>query len=142
MKNDIFYNEVLIDHNLHPLHKEELEDANLVLEGVNPSCGDEIIIQMKVKDNIIENAAFTGVGCAVSMASTDIMVDMIIGKEKDEALHLAELFLKMIRGEASRDEVEELDEAGVLQDISHMPSRVKCAVMCWHTAKQMLTDLS
>ena len=136
-----FYNEILIDHNLHPMNKRVLEDANMVLEGVNPSCGDDIIIQMLVEDDVIADAAFTGSGCAISQASADIMVDMILGKTKDEALHLAKLFLKMIKKEASPEEIEELEEAGALQDIAHMPARVKCAVLSWHTMEEMFVPL-
>ena len=138
MIGNTFYNEILTDHNLNPMHKHNLEDANLTLEGVNPSCGDDIIVELKVVDDIIEDAAFRGDGCAISQASADIMVDMVIGKSKDEAVRLADLFLKMIRGECTPMEIDELEEAGALQDISHMPARVKCAVLGWHTVKEML----
>ena len=113
MENKTFYNEVLIEHNQHPIHKEKLPDANLVLEGVNPSCGDDIILQLKVENDVIVDGAFEGSGCAISQASADIMLDMIIGREKEEALHLAELFLKMIQGKTTADEMDELEEAGV-----------------------------
>ena len=138
MEHNTFYNEILIDHNLHPLHKTTLENANLVLEGVNPSCGDDIIIQLRVENDTIVDGAFAGDGCAISQASADIMLDMVIGKSKEEALHLAELFLKMIRGECSDAEIDELEEAGALKDIAHMPARVKCAVLGWHTIQEML----
>ena len=139
MAHNTFYNEILIDHNMHPLHKRVLENANLVLEGVNPSCGDDIVIQLRVEEDIIVDGAFNGDGCAISQASADIMIDMVMGKHKDEAIHLADLFLKMIRGETTPEEVDELEEAGALQDIAHMPARVKCAVLGWHTVKEMLT---
>ena len=138
--SNTFYNEILIDHNLHPMHKEKLENANMILEGVNPSCGDDIVIQFYVEDDIIKDGAFEGDGCAISQASADIMIDMVIGKHKDEALHLAELFTKMIQGRASTEEIEELDEAGALQDISHMPARVKCAILGWHTMEEILAN--
>ena len=80
MENKTFYNEVLIEHNQHPIHKEKLPDANLVLEGVNPSCGDDIILQLKVENDVIVDGAFEGSGCAISQASADIMLDMIIGR--------------------------------------------------------------
>ena len=140
MSNNTFYNEVLIEHNQHPFHKGKLEDANLILEGVNPSCGDDIILQLKVEDDIIVDGAFTGDGCAISQASADIMLDLVIGKKKEEAIHLAELFLKMIQGKSTAAEIEELEEAGALQDIAHMPARVKCAVLGWHTMEEMLAD--
>ncbi len=138
MENKTFYNEVLIEHNQHPIHKEKLPDANLVLEGVNPSCGDDIILQLKVENDVIVDGAFEGSGCAISQASADIMLDMIIGQGKEEALHLAKLFLKMIQGKTTADEMDELEEAGVLADIAHMPARVKCAVLGWHTMEEML----
>ena len=87
---------------------------------------------------MIVDGAFEGSGCAISQASVDIMLDMIIGRGKEEALHLAELFLKMIQGKTTADELDELEEAGVLADIAHMPARVKCAVLGWHTMEEML----
>ena len=138
MPSNTFYNEILTDHNLHPGHKHDLPDANLVLEGVNPSCGDDIWLKLKVEDGRITDGAFVGDGCAISQASADIMLDMIIGRGKEEALHLAELFLKMIQGKTTADEMDELEEAGVLADIAHMPARVKCAVLGWHTMEEML----
>ena len=137
MERNTFYNEILIDHNLHPLHKQTLPDANMVLEGVNPSCGDDIVIQLRVEDDVIQDAAFAGSGCAISQASADIMIDMIIGRHKDQALHLCDLFVRMIKKDCTPEEIEELEEAGALQDIAHMPARVKCAVLGWHTVEEM-----
>ena len=71
MPSNTFYNEVLTDHNLHPGHKHDLPDANLVLEGVNPNCGDDIWLKLKVEDGTITDGAFVGDGCAVSQASAD-----------------------------------------------------------------------
>lgn len=87
---------------------------------------------------MIEDASFNGDGCAISQASADIMIGMIVGKTEAEALHLADLFLKMIKGTATSEELEELEEASALQDISHMPARVKCAVLGWHTLQEAL----
>ena len=80
MPSNTFYNEILTDHNLHPGHKHDLPDANLVLEGVNPSCGDDIWLKLKVEDGRITDGAFVGDGCAISHASADMMLDLIIGK--------------------------------------------------------------
>ncbi len=140
MENRTFYNEVLTEHNVHPAHKHPISDANLSLEGVNPSCGDDIILNLKVEDGVITAGAFEGDGCAISQASADMMLDLIIGKKKDEALRLSDIFLRMIRGSASEEEIEELEEAGVLQGISHMPARVKCAVLPWRTMDQIFKD--
>ena len=133
MPSNTFYNEILTDHNLHPGHKHDLPDADLVLEGVNPSCGDDIWLKLKVEDGQITDGAFVGDGCAISQASADMMLDLIIGKSKKEALELAEIFLRMIKGEVTEEELDRLEEASVLKDIAHMPARVKCAVLGWHT---------
>ena len=138
MPSNTFYNEILTDHNLHPGHKHDLPDANLVLEGVNPSCGDDIWLKLKVEDGRITDGAFVGDGCAVSQASADMMLDLIIGKSEEEAMKLAEIFLRMIKGEVTDEEMDQLEEASVLKDISHMPARVKCAVLGWHTMEEML----
>lgn len=120
------------------MHKHALADANMQLEGVNPSCGDDIILNLKVEDGKIVDGSFTGDGCAISQASADIMLDLIIGREVEEAEKLKEGFLHMIKGEATDEEMELLEEAGALADISHMPARVKCAVLGWHTLENML----
>ena len=138
MQSRTFYNEILTEHNLHPAHKESLPDANLILEGVNPSCGDDIILQLKVEDGVIVDGAFQGSGCAISQASVDMMLELVIGRKKDEAMHLADIFFRMIKGEASDEEIDELEEVVSLKDISHMPARVKCAVLGWHTMEEML----
>ncbi len=132
-----FYNEILTDHNMNPTHKHAIEGANFTLEGVNPSCGDDIILELRVEDDVIVDGGYTGDGCAISQASADMMLDLIIGKSKAEALHLSDIFLRMITGEITEEEHEELEEAGILQDVSHMPARVKCAVLGWHTMDEM-----
>ena len=140
MESRSFYNEILTEHNIHPEFKHDLPDADLVLEGVNPNCGDDIFLKLKLDGDEIIDGAFVGDGCVISQASADIMLGMIVGKKKEEALHLGELFLKMIKGEASDKEIDELEEASALKDISHMPARVKCAVLGWHTLEEMLND--
>ena len=133
-----FYNEILTEHNVRPEFKYDWPDATLKLAGVNPNCGDDIFLTLKLEDGIIQEASFCGDGCAISQASADIMIGMIVGKTKEEALHLSDLFLKMIKGTATEDEVDELEEASALQDISHMPARVKCAVLGWRTLREAL----
>ena len=132
------YREILNEHNINPSHKAEMENPSVTLQGVNPSCGDNITLFLKTENGKITRGSFTGSGCAVSQASVDMMLDLIIGLDEKEALRLAENFMAMIKGEASPEQIEELDEAGALQDISHMPARVKCAVLGWRTMSEML----
>lgn len=137
MSTNTFYNEIINEHNLNPYHKHPLKDANFTLEGVNPSCGDDIILNLKVEDGVITDGAYEGDGCAISQASADIMLDLVIGKTKEEALHLADIFMRMIKEKISDEEKEELEEAGILESVSHMPARVKCAVLGWRTMSEM-----
>lgn len=132
------YREILNEHNINPAHKSELSGANLSLQGVNPSCGDNITLNLKTQDGKITDGAFTGSGCAVSQASCDMMLDLIIGKEESEALRLCEIFMGMIQGTVSDEQIEELDEASALREIQHMPARVKCAELGWRTMREML----
>lgn len=140
MENGNFYNEILTEHNMHPDFKHDIEDADIVLDGINPSCGDEIQLKLKTDGDIITDGAFVGDGCAISQASTDIMLGMIIGQSKEKALEYADIFMRMIRGEASDEEIDSLEEASALRDISHMPARVKCAMLGWRTLSEALKD--
>jgi SUF system feS assembly protein, nifU family len=138
MENRNFYNEILTEHNMHPDFKHDIEGADIVLDGINPSCGDEIQLKLKTDGDIITDGAFVGDGCAISQASTDIMLGMIIGQSKETALKYADIFMRMIRGEASDEEIDSLEEASALRDISHMPARVKCAMLGWRTLSEAL----
>ena len=133
------YREIVNEHNLHPVHKKTIENPDIVLRGVNPSCGDDITLSLKLDGDVIVDGGYEGSGCAISQASVDMMVDQIIGKKKDEAIKLAGTFMGMIKGEITDEEsIEALDEAAALQDVAHMPARVKCAVLGWKTMQQML----
>ncbi len=135
------YREIVNEHNLHPVHKGKMENPDLVLRGVNPSCGDDITLQLKLNGDVIEDAMYDGSGCAISQASVDMMADQIIGKKKEEAIKLAGTFMGMIKGDITDEEsLEALDEAAALQDVAHMPARVKCAVLGWHTIQEMLEN--
>ena len=135
------YREIVNEHNLHPVHKKAIEKPDLVMRGVNPSCGDDITLSLKIENGVITDAGYEGSGCAISQASVDMMAAQIIGKSKDEAIKLAGTFMGMIKGEITDEEsIEALDEAAALQDVAHMPARVKCAVLGWHTMQEMLEN--
>ena len=92
------------------------------------------------EDGTIDEAAFTGHGCAISQASADIMSDLMVGKTPEQAIGLCKLFMQMVRGEVSEDDprIDELEDAAILKDIAHMPARVKCAELAWRTLEEML----
>ena len=130
MENRSFYNEILTEHNIHPEFKHDIPDADIALAGVNPS---------KTDGDVITDGGFVGDGCAISQASADIMLGMIVGQKKEKALEMGRTFLRMIHGEATEEEIESLEEASALKDIAHMPARVKCAMLGWRTLSEALT---
>ena len=141
MPNDSIYTAALMEHNAHPDYKFDLQDFTHEHEGINPSCGDEMVLKLRLSPDgrTIEEAAFTGQGCAVSQASADIMADLITGESVEEAKRLSGLFIRMIQGdELTPDEQADLDEAYELESISRMPARVKCAELAWRTLDGMI----
>lgn len=138
MENRNFYNEILTEHNIHPEFKHDLPDANIELEGVNPSCGDDITLQLRVKDGVIEDAGFIGSGCAISQASASLMIDLVKGRPVEEARRLIGLYFDMIKGKITPEQLDDLEDVAALQGIAHVPARVKCAVLAWHTLEEAL----
>lgn len=134
MELDQIYTEIITENSRSTRNKRQLENPTAIVKGINPSCGDEISIQIREKDGVIEDASFTGVGCAISQASASIMIDLIKGKTVEQATHLANVFLSMItEGLTDEAALEELEDAIAFQNISKMPARVKCAVLAWRT---------
>lgn len=136
------YNEVITDHNQSGHNRRMLKAPSIEIPGKNPSCGDEITLSLVVKDGVIVDGAYTGIGCAVSQASASIMLDLMRGKTLAEAEKLNRLFFGMVHGTAlTQEEQEELDEAMVLRSAVKMPARVKCATMPWHTMETAVKEL-
>lgn len=136
------YSQLIMEHSRSGHNKKHLINPDITEKGHNPSCGDDITLELKLNGNIIEDASFTGVGCAISQASTSMMIDLIKGVNIEEALSLVEIFLGMIKKEVTdEEELEKLEDAVVLKNISNMPARVKCAVLAWHTLKEALSGL-
>ena len=141
MGNEQLYTAAFMEHVQYPDYKYELEGATHSHEGVNPSCGDDLVLQVRLgADGRIEEAAYTGHGCAVSQASADMMSDLMVGKTPEEAIELCQLFHAMVRGDETDEALleERLDEASCLRSVSHMPARVKCAELAWRTLEEML----
>lgn len=139
MEMDQLYTELILEHNQDRRNKRLLDIFTTSEHGHNPSCGDDLTLQIDVKDDVVVDAAYTGSGCAISQASASMMIDIIKGKSVEEAFRLVDLFLGMIKKEVTDDdELEELEDAIALKNISNMPARVKCAVLAWHTLKEAL----
>ena len=133
------YNELIMEHSMNSYNKKKLENADYCEVGHNPNCGDEITLQLKLNENKIEDMAFSGHGCAISQASTSIMIDTLKGKTIEEAKEIINTFIKMIKREVTdEEELKKLEDAIAFRNVSNMPARVKCALLAWHTIEDML----
>jgi nitrogen fixation NifU-like protein len=139
MELNNIYTELIMEHNASTHNRRRLNRVDRTEKGHNPSCGDEIAIELKIDGDFISEAAFTGSGCAISQASTSIMIDLITGKTLEEAHNLAQTFISMIKREITDEhELEVLEDAIALKNISNMPARVKCAVLAWHALEECI----
>lgn len=139
MELNALYNQIIVENSRASQNRHKVEGATAALEGVNPSCGDDIVLELRVKDGVIEDAGFVGDGCAISQASASLMIDLVKGRTVAEAKELLHLFFGMIKGEVTDEaRLEKLEDAMALRGISHMPARVKCAVLAWHTLEEAL----
>ena len=133
------YNDLIMEHSMNSYNKKKIENPTCCEMGHNPNCGDEIEIQIKLNDNIIEDMAFTGHGCAISQASTSIMIDTLKGKTVEEAKDIIKTFIEMIKRETKNEEdLKKLEDAIAFRNVSNMPARVKCALLAWHTIEDLL----
>ena len=136
------YTELIAEHSQSRANRKSLAHATHIERGHNPTCGDEITLQLEVAGDTIVDAAFSGIGCAISQASADMMIELLRGKTVIEARRLAEIFIAMIHGDITDDdELSPLEDAAALQNISTMPARVKCATLAWHTLDTAFENL-
>lgn len=133
------YNELIMEHSMNSYNKKKLENVTCSEIGHNPNCGDEITLELKLNGDKIEDMAFSGHGCAISQASTSIMIDTLKGKTIGEAKQIIKTFIDMIKRETKdEEELEKLEDAIAFKNVSNMPSRVKCALLAWHTLEDMI----
>ena len=136
---DEVYNELIMEHSMNSYNKKRLSCCDYCEMGHNPNCGDEITIELKLNGDIIEDMAFSGHGCAISQASTSIMIDTLKGKNIKEAKKIINTFIEMIKSEITDEkELKKLEDAIAFKNIAHMPARVKCALLAWHTIEDIL----
>lgn len=133
------YNELIMEHSMNSYNKKELKNADYCEVGHNPNCGDEITLELKLNGDIIQDMAFSGHGCAISQASTSIMIDTLKGKTIKEAKEIVKTFIEMIKRETTDEkELEKLEDAIAFRNVANMPARVKCALLAWHTIEDIL----
>ncbi|AYG00823.1 Fe-S cluster assembly sulfur transfer protein SufU [Lactococcus allomyrinae] len=135
-KLDNLYRAVILDHSSSPRHAGELH-TGCMIDLNNPTCGDVIRLTVVFDGDVISDIAFSGHGCTISTASASMMTVAVLGKTKQEALELANIFSAMVTG-AEDERQEELGDAQFLAGVSKFPSRVKCSTLAWNALKKAL----
>ena len=131
MKLDSMYQDIILDHYKHP-HGRGLRDGDAEVHHVNPTCGDEITLRVKLDGNVLKDVSYEGQGCSISQASASVLNDLLVGKELGEAQQIQEAFLELMqsKGQLEGDE-EVLEDAIAFAGVSKYPARVKCALLSW-----------
>lgn len=132
------YQEILLEHNSKPRNFRKVEDANATAEGYNPLCGDQITLYLKVVDDVVEDVGFQGVGCAISRASASMMTQSIKGRSLVEAHGIFDAFHDMITHPNEEPDFDTLGDLETLSGVNEFPTRIKCAVLAWHTMRSAL----
>ena len=136
---DDLYREIILDHYRSPRNQERLAESDLEAEGINPFCGDEVVIQIKLVDGLVHAVSFKGTGCSISQASASILTDAIKGKTLDEAEALYFRFRDMMHGEITSEHgLDQWGEVEALAGVKKFPIRVKCALLAWATLEDAI----
>lgn len=139
MNLEKIYQQTILEYSSRKDLKKEIEEPTYIERGHNPNCGDDLTLEVKLNKNIIEDASFLGNGCAISSASTAMLIDLIKGKTIEEAKEKVDLFFKMMSLEddekLTNEEAKKLGDAVLMEYVSKMPARVKCATLSWHSLK-------
>jgi nitrogen fixation NifU-like protein len=141
---DSMYQQIILDHYKHPQHRGELTDFDAEVHHVNPTCGDEVTLRVRVSDGRIAELGWTGEGCSISQAATSVMSELVVGSEIADALRLQEKFLELMQSQGqltlTEDEAERLEDAIAFQGVSKYPARVKCALLGWMAMKSAVAE--
>ena len=138
-KLNSLYKAVVTDHSAHPHHQGRLEGVEQVSLN-NPTCGDVISLSVQFDEQgVIEDIAFVNSGCSISTASASMMTDVVLGKTKDEALALAEIFSQMVQGKDDEQQ-KELGDAAFLAGVAKFPQRINCPTLGWNALKKAIEE--
>jgi len=141
MELNSLYQEVILDHYKRPHHKG-LVPGDIQVHHINPSCGDEITLSLKLVGDKVESITWDGVGCSISQASISIMSDLLIGKSKVEADSILDTFMSMMQSKGADLGNEDILEDGVaLAGVSKYPARIKCALLGWMAYKDAVNQV-
>ena len=136
MELDNLYQEVILDHYKRPQHKKLSPTFDAQVHHVNPSCGDEIDLNLSISDGVVTNISWDGVGCSISQASVSILSDLLIDKPITQAYSIFDQFVALMQSKGSVVGDEEvLEDAIALAGVSKYPARIKCALLGWMAFK-------
>jgi nitrogen fixation NifU-like protein len=135
---DDLYRDIILDHYRHPRHRGHLDSPSATHEGLNPLCGDEVTVEVKVDGNRLAGIAYTGSGCSISQSSASMMTEAVEGKPVAQARRLIDAFTAMMRGDD--EAAEELGDLEALSGVRQFPVRIKCATLAWHTLDEALNE--
>ena len=132
MDLDSLYQEIILDHYRNPHHAGLREPFEAEVHHVNPTCGDEVTLRVRVEDGIVKDVSYEGVGCSISQASASVMTDLVIGKPVSEAMKVGDAFLALMQSKGQLEPDEDVLEDGIaFAGVSKYPARVKCALLGW-----------
>jgi nitrogen fixation NifU-like protein len=132
MSIDSLYQEIILDHYKRPHHAGLREPYDAEVFHVNPTCGDEIRLRVRVDDGVVDDVSYAAEGCSISQAAASVMADLVIGKKVDEAMSLYEDFLALMQGGGGVQPNEERLEDGIaFAGVAKFPARIKCALLAW-----------
>ena len=136
MNLDNLYQEVILDHYKNPENKKLSVEKDVQVHHLNPSCGDEVTLNLTLESGHISNISWEGNGCSISMASTSIMSTLLLGKSPDDAKKILDSFMELMqsKGSAKGDELL-LEDAVAFAGVSKYPARIKCALLGWMAYK-------
>lgn len=136
MQLDNLYQEVILDHYKNPQNKKLNPDFDAQVHHINPSCGDEITLNVTLDGQIVKSISWDGVGCSISQASVSILTDLLIGKDLNQAQVIAESFMHLMQSKGTEKGDEDLlEDAVALAGVSQYPARIKCALLGWMAFK-------
>ena len=136
------YQEILLEHNSKPRNFRRLEQATQSAEGYNPLCGDRITLYLSLEDGVISDVAFQGSGCAISRASASMLTQSIKGQSVAKAREIFEAFHQMLTEPGAELDYDVLGDLETLSGVVAFPTRIKCAVLAWHTMQAALDGQS
>lgn len=132
------YQQLILEHYRNPRHKAELEGKSVEIHMANPVCGDEIRLQLRIEDDVIEEAKFVGQGCSISQAAVSMMTTLLRGRSLDDADALARRFTELMHGDETAAKDRALGDLRALQGVSKFPVRIKCALLGFDALQEAL----